>query len=645
MNTPFKLVLPVDQVNRSPETETIEEYAINATLQHTIGDLKELVWLFSPDHALKPIFVRLTVDGASVSDSDTLLGFVNLLEILAGNVSHPIRMIIDYTLFKSPFIPQKDPVPTMFDVEATYAKHGKTKFLRETLLSSVAAVKEDLATLFGLDPMAYDLLLNGEVLDTSTTLREALALDVTPKHVVKFDVARKPEILSLSARNLETQDEPIHVAVSSSASVHELKTAISQQIHRPALAVELFHALHLISTALHIPDHRPVADLDLQDGDALVFRVQPGFVDVEGEIWTPTGRNFSEIRTENITKLVDSSALSSVQYEVEMDGRKVPLSTADCIIDSSRGVVLVSPLGQAKLRATWSQISGKRGTFGEPENDQGTGSSAQVRGEGEGDDRANEIDDQGAEGNPAAGEEAAAAVNNPGFQPGQPQNFQFDPRDGALRRLLAALHLHFPRLVNFFTQVVFFLIFFGLELLGLVLEPLRIATALVLFTFVLYFWLGNDIADWMDAHLLENAPPRWDFAVVRFQATAFRRAYGFYARLEALTTNLIRGICMPLLRHRHVRFALRNRRGHSWWASCADAALQIAAGMVLYIATLLPKLTEECAQMLEELDREDTTFLAEEVERFNSLNGGDSPVPVTSCTQQQLVSRYMQNVQ
>lgn len=640
MNTPFRLVLPVDQVNAGPETEAIDVFTVNATLQHTIGDLKELVWLFSPDHALKPIFIRFTVDGASVSDSDTLLGFMNLLDILTGNVSHPIRMVIDYTLFKSPFIPQRDPVPTMFDVEATYAKHGKTKFLRETLLSSVAAVKEDLASLFGLDPGAYDLLLNGEVLDTSTTLREALALDVTPKQVVKFDVARRPEILSLSARNLESEAEPIQVSVSSSASVHELKTAISQQTHRPALALELYHALHLVSTALRIPDLRPVSDLDLQDEDALVFRVQPGFVEVAGEIWTPTGRNFSEIRTENVTKLIDSGALSSAQYELEMDGEKVHLSTADCIMDPARGVVLVSPLGQAKLRATWSQISGKRGTWVEPENQHGTGFTAGIRRGRE--EEAEEIngDQTGA----AARAETADGVHDPG-NAHEEQNFQFDPRDGALRRLLAALHLHFPRLVNFFTQVVFFLIFFGLELLAMLLEPLRITTALVFLMFVLYFWLGNDIADWMDAHLLENAPPRWDFAVVRFQANVFRRTHGFYARLEALITNLIRRMTLPLLRHRHIRFALRNRRGHSWWASCADAALQIAAGMVIYIATLLPKLTEECAKMLEELDREDTTFLAQEVERFNSLNSVDNPIPVSSCTQQQLVSIYMQNVQ
>ncbi|CUM50081.1 uncharacterized protein AC631_00201 [Debaryomyces fabryi] len=199
MDVPFTIHFDVEQINAVNEADklAISTYSINVTLDHTIGDIKQLIWKNSQDYSLKPIFLTIKHNESVKKDHERLCDVLQTPEATDNPIFHGFKLIIDYTLFNSPSVPRRDPVEELFDIIIDFEEPGNQTFkIRETLDCTIGVLKDYIVE----EKARHGLTLNRESInlilasnnitctDNELRLSRALKLDVTPSRPVSFKV-------------------------------------------------------------------------------------------------------------------------------------------------------------------------------------------------------------------------------------------------------------------------------------------------------------------------------------------------------------------------------------------------------------------------------------------------------------------------
>jgi hypothetical protein len=224
MDTPLTLTFQVKELNRPSTLESIgETYSINVTREHTIGDIKNLIWLRSENYGLKPFFLSILYQGKKFNDDikvGTILGDDNLvgLQTNGGHIEagtgplietvQPTNFLlqIDYTLYFSKAIPSREPIEEVFDISLFWndADRGYQCQLKTTLACTKEQLKHRLMLERGEDFPNFDLVLRSNQpsnpLPDAATISIIISLDVPPKSRVLFDVVdevipQAPEVI------------------------------------------------------------------------------------------------------------------------------------------------------------------------------------------------------------------------------------------------------------------------------------------------------------------------------------------------------------------------------------------------------------------------------------------------------------------
>lgn len=232
MDIPFTIHFQVEQINIINEADILKitEYPINITLEHTISDIKHLIWRNSRDYSLKPLFLKVKYDGRPVNDNEKLCDVLQTPEAPELPVSQGFVLVIDYLLFNSPSIPNRDPVDELFDIMVEYEerdRENKTIKLRETLKCSIGVLKEYVAArakrgkdCSNVDKNSINLVLastNESCLDDELRLGEVLKLDVTPLGPVLFKVQRN----DIPVDATQSRNRRFHIQIISTISALE----------------------------------------------------------------------------------------------------------------------------------------------------------------------------------------------------------------------------------------------------------------------------------------------------------------------------------------------------------------------------------------------------------------------------------------
>lgn len=364
----FLLRLPVKSINKPENVPPPPDvWEIRVLLSTTIHEIKELIWIHSEGNALSPPFLRIKMFDGPVSDSLALDSLLGLNEPPAyHNSIDAFSLIIDYTLFDSPAIPHRDPVPLYFDVLVSATLNGQrtTTVCRETLFSTVRSIKEQITDKFNLDSSAFGLKVpNENVLDEELTLREVLGLDVPLPRTERLELqlAERGTLL-LKIYELATGKHFSSIHVTNATTVQEVKNVASRFAGTPVHLVRLYCRAHIIAEPSVEEDKRAILDilqLGMASGEA--FEVEYDVADrlttlINGEEWTPTGTSYVEIENMNgAKKVVNQAALSTSTYEIQFQGTFLRLDSSECIMNDDEGYVLISPIGYSKLRNKWGR--------------------------------------------------------------------------------------------------------------------------------------------------------------------------------------------------------------------------------------------------------------------------------------------------
>lgn len=379
MERTFILHLSVDQVNIPPGVDQYEEFNVNVTLQHNIGHIKELIWIYSEHSLLKPIFLKITYKNANLNDLDTLgaiMGINDPPEV----IEHDWRLIIDYTLMDSPFIPTHAPVLPEFDVmvKAQVGKemvHYTERYNLNTPVSTVDSVFRSKYNVRGytatvaIDSSGHETALTGE------TFRESLHLDVPPLHPVKLHILRVA-VIRLTQREGD-DEEYIDFIGNVQDTCHSVKQLIAQRSGKDPLSIMLCDKDHVVSAELSMPDDRAIAsvlgeEFFRRDNPSLTYvcdrpRISPteagSSVSTETEVGTSVERNSC------LEKSSSPEKMASLEfYTIELNGTTMDFSTSDMIVNEKDGYVLVNPVAYARMANRFHVVAGDFGISPERSN-------------------------------------------------------------------------------------------------------------------------------------------------------------------------------------------------------------------------------------------------------------------------------------
>lgn len=574
MDSAHTITLRVEQINRPDDVPELECLYLRITLSHTILDLKELIWIKSEHYSLNPLFVKIKKrNGEIASDLETLAQAFGISEPTfsrAGDLS----LEIDYTLLKSPAIPKRDPIPTLFDIKVTGTVRGnkKTANYRETLDSTVGGIKDQVADKFQMNREHFEFQFGAQVLEDDTTLLQALELDVPPLFCVDLTMV-KTNFLQVLAQNIASNDR-YSFEVNQDVTVDDVKGQIASFSSNKKESLRLYYSAHLLETpdeqpflqTFQFPDNdQPIEilfDTENQGAMETLFDMENQRTMINGTKWSPTGETYVEIERNGEQRLVSVDAISSEVYEIDAGGSKVRLSTSELILND--GYVLLSPAGFAKLGKTWG----------------------------------NQV--QAAQRKQAPQDHVIQPTLASPVEPIVPNvNRPAAPRDSVGLRLLNAGLANLRNLGQLVFNFGIFAVFVGLDLLRAFTQP-RIMYFLLAWCFVYVFLIhGGDVSDWIDRTLLENAPlGRPDFAVASFVSQIFRTIHNGFTSATAGGSDRVIRIIVRLRRPRYEVVAQTARRQDSPGFYVAGAFREAVAGFVMFFATLVPSLHTSITEQL-----------------------------------------------
>lgn len=335
MDPVFRLKLAVTHVNNKEDLPEPPETFIHTTLLHAVQHLKHLMWLFSPDNALKPLFLKFSYQGARVNDSDTLGHIFQVSEVAELRPEHFLELEIDYLLFNSPYVPRFLPEPDFFNVKMKPTEMFPGQFdtpvpditSRESLCSEVAKLKKKAAEKYDRDESTLQIRSHGKIID-NMLLREGLELDVPPLQPVEVEVYLAPSQIPILVLSFDGKRQ-FEIPVRSQTTVLELKHEIWARLGHNASNVELYYGSKCISKALHHKDQTSM------------FEYLPVFPDKRPQVLfrdvtMPYGPGVSATHTET--------------YIFESEGKSCEISAAECFVNPD-GFVLLSSEATDKLEA------------------------------------------------------------------------------------------------------------------------------------------------------------------------------------------------------------------------------------------------------------------------------------------------------
>ncbi|KAF8003770.1 hypothetical protein HF325_001218 [Metschnikowia pulcherrima] len=383
MDKPFNLVIPVEQVNLSGKATRLDAINVRVTLRHTLAHVRHLIWMFSEGNLIKPMFILFRYNNGIIADSLPLSEIFSVEHSLEITAAHGLSVIIDYTLFESPTIPKREPVPDLFDVEIVPEEISNTLFTqtcftRESLLSSVASVLELAAMKHKIAPEKLQLTYGGVVYSESLLLREILALDVPPLTTVRFGVRMKPVKYPIKVQTKQPLEQVTMfvVYVEKNVLIRELKAEIAAKTGLSADMLELYVRAHCFSKASGLGDLARLLEIvslqeEIENAPEILY-APVSRTDGAKEV-PKTGLNKSmiierdnivapeaslDLESDHISALHNSN-LPSETYEIEIAGKSVLLSTSECILDPD-GQLLLNAEARAKVANLGVILDSKR---------------------------------------------------------------------------------------------------------------------------------------------------------------------------------------------------------------------------------------------------------------------------------------------
>lgn len=365
MSNAFPLTLIVEQINRPNNVSDISTIVVSVTPEHTIHHIKELIWIYSENHSLKPVFLKIKYTDSDVNDLDTI-----------GHIDHEFmdpasakwKLVVDYTLFNSPFIPNKEPVPTEFVVQIAGSVGGQTLSvtLRRTLDNLIGGIKEEIHARFDLPTDEFDLISphgSLEAIPPSQSLKQALALDVPPLQPITFTVVptSKSELRVRSLRNCDI----LSLRLDGLPTFEDIKKQMAVKLGELPQSISLYRGMEVVSPADTTPDGRllreVIESLVLDEyGCHLTFEsTKKNEIFIDGEYWRRTGKSLTTLEDRfGNTMTIDEDEIPSDYYTIQWGSATVKLSTSDLILNEDDGYVLLSPRGFAKLQHEYPLVQG-----------------------------------------------------------------------------------------------------------------------------------------------------------------------------------------------------------------------------------------------------------------------------------------------
>ncbi|KAM9938197.1 hypothetical protein OXX80_002299 [Metschnikowia pulcherrima] len=383
MDKPFNLVISVEQVNLSGKATRLDAINVRVTLQHTLAHVRHSIWMFSEGYSIKPMFISFRYNNGIIADSLSLSDIFSVEDSSEIIAAHGLSVIIDYTLFESPAIPKREPVPDLFDVEIVPEENSNTLlaqicFTRESLLSSVASVLELAATKHKIAPEKLELTYEGVAHSESLLLREILSLDVPPLTTVRFGVRMKPVKYPIKVQTKQPSEQVTMfvVYVEKNVLIRELKAEIAAKTGLSADMLELYVRAHCFSKASGSGDSARLSEVvslqeEIENAPEILYAPIPR---KDGAKEVPkTGINKSMmIEKDNIVasgmsldsehdqmSTLHNSNLPSETYEIKIAGKSVLLSTSECILNPE-GQLLLNAEARAKVANLGVILDSKR---------------------------------------------------------------------------------------------------------------------------------------------------------------------------------------------------------------------------------------------------------------------------------------------
>lgn len=202
MDTPFVLSFHVQHVNVPPGNDSrirlFENYQVRVTLSHTIADIFELIWINSENYFLKPVFLKMSYNGASVDSHQQLCDILQTPEVpFVGSsaVNGAFILTINYLLLDSSAVPRRDPDTPLFDIVVKVPGQTSSQLYRESLSTTIGVLRDQISesAIIKRNRKEFKLVLqsSGRICDArSQVLSDILQLDVTPLHAVVFQVVQ-----------------------------------------------------------------------------------------------------------------------------------------------------------------------------------------------------------------------------------------------------------------------------------------------------------------------------------------------------------------------------------------------------------------------------------------------------------------------
>lgn len=630
MDIPYQINFQVEQLNKPDDVLEISTYTVNASLDHKIHHIKELIWIYSDNYQLKPLFLKLRYNGHALNDLDTVEDIYSQYSDAEGDLGW--KLVIDYTLFHSPFIPSKDPVPTYFDIEVdgtlplAVVKH----YTREFLGTSVEEIKSEISERFHVSQSEFDLLYNGTIQQPSRTLREALGLDVPPLLPVRMTVAPSAQNIKLILHPMNG-GEPFILNIVNSTTFAELKEKLSKHTGKDPSTIALYEKQELISAGLSFPDTRPVWSASKQPLHIYFKHVPLKEFQIDGESWHRLGETLTGLLTGDGRKVwVNESNISSQYYTIQSQDKTLKFSTSELIMNESEGYVLMNANAFARIQSVWPFAEGEtnslRGTqaFTQSLNITNTGTqqgtSRVITGaatptatttlaesllptptgpnlaneENAGEQDANEMD--------LNADHLVQQLNelraNLGPVPNLP-NLAAVPQgnQSVLARIQRAIVANGQNIFQFGFQAVIVVVLFGFDIFLSFMKPEILTFLAIAGTLSMFFWCGGSISNWIEEAILRDAPMNQvDFQLVQKLAQVFRFCNNITVGIHSRILSLILAVLPKLIRPRYELLAKEISGEMGPLQNLARVIGESVGIIVMFCATLLPSLQEGIEQ-------------------------------------------------
>lgn len=650
MDPIVRLHLQVEQINRPENQILFDCFHINVTKSHTVHHLKEAIWIFSENHILKPVFLKIKHRGRDVNDLD-ILGEIDAE--MTQSESSNWSLVIDYTLFNSPFIPNREPVPTLFDIRISGVVGPKDVDLtiQRSLDNLVGGIKEEIAGRLDISADEFHLLLASSHFDqlpSHSKIRDIIGLDVPPLHTVDFTIVSNTKV-ELLLHSLS--GDSVRVTLDQNTTLWDLRNKIGQKIGKAPELVTLYN-----STVLENEETISGSDDQLSTifgtllphiiGSQIRYEItKSNEILLDGKLWHRTGNSKVELedRTGNLTT-VDEADIPGDYYTIEYGNETVKFTTSELIMNEVDSYVLLSPAGYAKLQRTWPRAKGLTNNDGIM-GVQPTPTDEDSGDEREGGETADETLPGAAEVSPA--ESSGASENtqlhqaetqnqnqnqtqnqnlnqdqnldhdqNPNQANGQP-DFDIEEIVNALdpifingngavhapngnqsvaQRLFGVLLFNVQNIMQFGMQFVLVVMVLGFDIFREFLRPEVLAFVLCASAYLVLFIWGETVSEWLEQNILRNAPDQLDFRLVREVLKVFRFCTGVLNSVFQKQLALIKLVLPLLFKPRHEWLYLQVTGRASTLQKIGDYFNELVGTLVMFCATLLPLLQDGIEQ-------------------------------------------------